>query len=133
MSKNKNTTPSSSTSLVPRDVDDGFGLGPWFIALIFNTENRYELVIHTYAYRVAWFKGNGWFNAQLIGPFDSESQAHYVYEEWKRDGEKNREKLLQKGFNLVSKYRNLRFWSEYGSGKLEEEHKKTIKDLRNEN
>jgi hypothetical protein len=110
------------------------GLGPWFIALMFNnTLNRYEFAIHTYAYRVAWFKGDGWFNVQLVGPFDSIAQAQYVFEEWKQDGQKNQSKLLEKGFEVVSKYKGLKMWSEYVKSKEELKPKLLIRDLRLKN
>ena len=124
MSKNNNESPS----LVPRDGDGD--LGPWFIALLFNRGvNRYEFAVHTYAYRVAWFKGDGWFNAQLIGPFDSIGQAQFVFEEWKEDGQN---KLLEKGFELVAKYKGLKMWSEFVKSKEQElKPKLLIRDLRN--
>jgi hypothetical protein len=82
--------------------------GPWFVCLMM-CENRYELVVHTYAYRIAWMKGDGWYNAQMIGPVDSLKEAESLCEQWKQSGQKNKQKLLDVGRELSKKYK---LWTE---------------------
>lgn len=99
--------------------------GPWFVCLMMNG-NRYELVVHTYAYRIAWIKGDGWYNAQMIGPFGCLKEAETLCERWKQDGNKNRDKLLQAGRELSKPYL---LWTESEHISIDN-YPLTVKDIR---
>ena len=69
----------------------GYGLGPWFVALLFNENEEFkthhrgskrktDIVLHTYVHRIASIrnvqnKNDNWVVMHLVGPFDKLKNA----------------------------------------------------------